>query len=121
MRREGRAETALKHSAADASLPPRFRPLRHEAAFERPEDDESATAQALLQTLRRISQTPWQQGGHALRRRHGVRPWNRILAHRPLGWVMRVRQRASAMSARFRSEHSRQAVTEPRSADDLPA
>lgn len=46
-------------------------------------------------------------------------PWHGLAAHRPLGAVNRVRRQAYEMSARFRSEHNRTPVTEPRTLDEL--
>ena len=40
-------------------------------------------------------------------------PWHGIAAHRPLGSVMRARQRTYEMSKRFRAEHNNVAINEP--------
>ena len=47
-------------------------------------------------------------------------PWHGIVAHQPLGSIMRVRRAAYAESARFRAQHSGVVMKEPRSIDDLP-
>ena len=47
-------------------------------------------------------------------------PWHGVLAHRPLGSIMRVRKAAYAMSARFRFERTGNVVREPDSLDDFP-
>jgi hypothetical protein len=41
-------------------------------------------------------------------------PWHGIVAHCPLGSIMRVRRPAYAMSARFRAEHDGIPIVEPR-------
>jgi hypothetical protein len=41
-------------------------------------------------------------------------PWHGVLAHQPLGSVMRVRKAVYAASARFRSEHNGCPIHEPR-------
>lgn len=48
-------------------------------------------------------------------------PWHGVLAHRPLGSIMRVRKAAYAMSARFRFERTGNIVREPRDLDHFPA
>lgn len=47
-------------------------------------------------------------------------PWHGVLAHRPLGSIMRVRKAAYAMSARFRFERTGHVVREPATLDDFP-
>ena len=47
-------------------------------------------------------------------------PWHGVLAHRPLGSIMRVRKAAYAMSARFRFERTGAVAAEPASLDDFP-
>ncbi|OEZ50785.1 hypothetical protein JAB1_19030 [Janthinobacterium sp. MP5059B] len=46
-------------------------------------------------------------------------PWHGLLAHRPLGSIMRVRKAAYAMSARFRFERTGKVAREPRNLDDV--
>lgn len=41
-------------------------------------------------------------------------PWHGLLAHQPLGGVMRARKPAYEMGRRFRAEHSGRAIVEPR-------
>ena len=48
-------------------------------------------------------------------------PWHGVLAHRPLGSIMRVRKAAYQMSARFRFERTGHLVQEPAHLDDWPA
>ncbi|MGK5080725.1 catalase family protein [Janthinobacterium sp. HLX7-2] len=48
-------------------------------------------------------------------------PWHGVLAHRPLGSIMRVRKAAYAMSARFRFERTGATAREPHDLDDFPA
>ena len=48
-------------------------------------------------------------------------PWHGVLAHRPLGSIMRVRKAAYAMSARFRFERTGSLAREPRDLADFPA
>lgn len=45
-------------------------PVRYEPVFERPEPDEAATTQALVETLRKIQEKTYEDGGHALRSVH---------------------------------------------------
>ncbi len=47
-------------------------------------------------------------------------PWHGLLAHQPLGSVMRARRRAYEASAKFRADHNGVAVAEPREAVALP-
>ena len=47
-------------------------------------------------------------------------PWHGVLAHRPLGSIMRVRKAAYAMSARFRFDRTGAVAREPRNLDDFP-
>lgn len=46
-------------------------------------------------------------------------PWHGVVAHRPLGSVMRARRVAYKVMAKFRSHHNGVAMREPRSLDDL--
>ncbi|ALA59268.1 hypothetical protein NITMOv2_2862 [Nitrospira moscoviensis] len=46
-------------------------------------------------------------------------PWHGLAAHRPLGSIMRARRVVYEESARFRAEHNRQPIHEPRSLDDV--
>lgn len=48
-------------------------------------------------------------------------PWHGVLAHRPLGSIMRVRKAAYRMSSRFRFERTGHLVQEPAHLDDWPA
>jgi len=48
-------------------------------------------------------------------------PWHGVLAHRPLGSIMRVRKAAYQMSARFRFERTGHVMQEPAHLDDWPA
>ena len=48
-------------------------------------------------------------------------PWHGLEAHRPVGGVMRVRKAVYDASARYRAEHNRVTIKEPRSRNDLPA
>ena len=48
-------------------------------------------------------------------------PWRGLLAHQPLGSVMRSRRRAYESSAAFRRQHTGLPLSEPRGADELPA
>jgi hypothetical protein len=47
-------------------------------------------------------------------------PWHGLAAHQPLGSIMRLRKAAYEASARFRGEHNRCPIHEPRSFKDLP-
>ena len=47
-------------------------------------------------------------------------PWRGLLAHQPLGSVMRARRRAYEASARFRAERNGADTAEPRTAEALP-
>ena len=47
-------------------------------------------------------------------------PWHGLLAHQPLGSVMRARKAAYEMSKAFRAEHNGVAISEPREALRLP-
>lgn len=47
-------------------------------------------------------------------------PWHGLAAHRPLGGIMRSRRPSYEMSARFRAEHNRRAIEEPRSLEGIP-
>ncbi|NRR31909.1 catalase family protein [Oxalobacteraceae bacterium] len=47
-------------------------------------------------------------------------PWHGLAAHRPLGAIMRVRQAAYAMSARFRAEHNGRVLIEPQDLSAWP-
>lgn len=47
-------------------------------------------------------------------------PWHGVLAHRPLGSIMRVRKAAYTMSARFRFERTGAVAAEPCNLDDFP-
>jgi hypothetical protein len=46
-------------------------------------------------------------------------PWHALAAHRPLGAIMRVRKQVYEAAARFRAEHNRVSISEPRSVDDI--
>jgi hypothetical protein len=46
-------------------------------------------------------------------------PWHALAAHRPLGAVMRVRKQVYEAARRFRAEHNKVAIGEPRSIDEL--
>jgi hypothetical protein len=46
-------------------------------------------------------------------------PWHGLMAHRPLGSVMRARKRAYELGAEFRAEHNRCPIAEPRSRNDI--
>ena len=48
-------------------------------------------------------------------------PWHGIVAHRPIGSIMRMRKLAYQMSARFRAEHNHESNPEPRDLHTLPA
>ncbi len=48
-------------------------------------------------------------------------PWRGLLAHQPLGSIMRARRRAYESSAAFRRERTGLPLAEPRDADDLPS
>lgn len=41
-------------------------------------------------------------------------PWHGVTAHRPLGSIMRVRQRSYELSAQFRASHNDVSIVEPR-------
>lgn len=51
-----------------SSLP--VSPLRYEPSFEKPEDDEAGTIHALIETLQKINETTYKDGGHGLRGVH---------------------------------------------------
>lgn len=51
---------------------------------------------------------------------YAFNPWHGLLAHQPLGSLMRMRKAAYAASARFRAEHNHHPIEEPRSFTDLP-
>lgn len=46
-------------------------------------------------------------------------PWHGLVAHRPLGSIMRARKMVYEESARFRAEHNRTPIREPRSLDEV--
>lgn len=46
-------------------------------------------------------------------------PWHGLAAHRPLGSIMRARKVVYEESARFRAEHNRLPIHEPRTIDDV--
>jgi hypothetical protein len=46
-------------------------------------------------------------------------PWHALAAHRPLGAVMRVRKQVYERARRFRAEHNKVSIDEPRSIDEL--
>lgn len=46
-------------------------------------------------------------------------PWHGIVAHRPIGSIMRVRKMAYEMSAHFRAERNGKEMLEPTNLDDL--
>ena len=48
-------------------------------------------------------------------------PWRGLLAHQPLGSIMRARRRAYESSAAYRRERTGLAIAEPRAVGDLPA
>jgi len=52
-----------------SSRPPAI-PVRYEPVFERPEPDEAQTTQALIETMRKIQEKTFKDGGHALRSVH---------------------------------------------------
>jgi len=67
------------------------------------------------------SQTAWnEQRSMAIDDRMAFSPWHGVLAHRPIGSVMRVRKAAYEMSAKFRADHNDVKIAEPRNLDDLP-
>lgn len=47
-------------------------------------------------------------------------PWHGIVAHRPIGSIMRVRKMAYEMSAHFRAERNGNKMIEPTNLDDFP-
>jgi hypothetical protein len=51
-------------------LDPPLHPQRYDSSLERPEKDEAETTEALVDTLRKISETTYKDGGHALRSVH---------------------------------------------------
>jgi hypothetical protein len=55
----------------------------------------------------------------ALDQRLSFTPWHGILAHQPLGSVMRVRKAVYDAMSRFRAEKNGVSLTEPRDLDDL--
>ncbi|MDY7540393.1 catalase family protein [Undibacterium sp. 5I1] len=73
-------------------------------------------------TVARISvpsQVAWSEGrSKAIDDGMSFSPWHGVVAHRPLGSIMRIRKAAYEMSAKFRAEHNRLVVTEPTSLDD---
>ncbi|MBA3597542.1 MAG: catalase family protein [Methylibium sp.] len=52
-----------------SSRPPAV-PVRYEPVFERPEPDEAETTRALVETMRKIQEKTFEDGGHALRSVH---------------------------------------------------
>ncbi|MEO6117769.1 MAG: catalase family protein [Methylotenera sp.] len=48
-------------------------------------------------------------------------PWHGVIAHRPIGSIMRIRKVAYEMSARLRNEHNARKIVEPKNLDDFPA
>ncbi len=44
-------------------------------------------------------------------------PWHGLAAHRPLGSIMRVRKAAYEMGAKFRTEHGKRPVVQPKSVE----
>jgi hypothetical protein len=49
---------------------PTASPLRYEPSLEKPEEDETETVHALLETLQKINETTFKDGGHGLRSVH---------------------------------------------------
>ncbi|PRC92443.1 catalase family protein [Solimicrobium silvestre] len=47
-------------------------------------------------------------------------PWHGIIAHRPIGSIMRIRKAAYEMSAKFRAEHNDLDIIEPKNLDHFP-
>jgi len=68
-----------------------------------------------------VSQAAWnEERSKAIDDRMSFSPWHGILAHRPIGSIMRVRKAAYEMSAKFRAHHNDLKVEEPRNLDDFP-
>jgi hypothetical protein len=60
-------------SSSAPSLSPRAVPLPYQPDFEKPEDDETATAAALVETLLKISDITYKDSGLGLRSVHAAR------------------------------------------------
>jgi hypothetical protein len=89
-----------------------------DAAVRWPED------QSPYLSVARISipaQDAWSADRVALvEERMSFSPWHALAAHRPLGAMNRVRRTVYEHAARFRAQHNRAEIVEPRSGDDLP-
>ena len=48
-------------------------------------------------------------------------PWHALAAHRPLGGIMRSRLKAYEEAAKYRAQRNKRVVSEPKSADEIPA
>ena len=71
--------------------------------------------------IRAQPQTAWSDArSTAVDDGYSFSPWHGLAAHRPLGSLMRMRKAAYEASARFRAEHNRHPIQEPRSFTDLP-
>lgn len=77
------------------------------------------------QTVARITVTP--QDSYSDERQVTVdekmsfSPWHALAAHQPLGGIMRARRKAYEEARKFRAQRNDREITEPKSADAIPA
>jgi catalase len=81
--------------------------------------------QSPYQPVARISvpaQDAWSETRvQAVEERMSFSAWHALAAHRPLGAMNRVRKTVYDTAARFRAEHNKVMVTEPKTLEDLPS
>lgn len=88
-----------------------------DASVEWPEDVSPYIAVARI--IARPQQAWVEPRSSALDQRLSFTPWHGILAHQPLGSVMRVRKAVYETMSRFRAEKNGVSLIEPRSLDEL--
>jgi len=72
--------------------------------------------------IRAARQTAWSPArSKAIDDEMAFNPWHGIVAHRPIGSIMRMRKMAYAMSAHFRADHNHDPIVEPRNLEAIPA
>lgn len=66
------------------------------------------------------AQASWSEARvHSIDEGLAFSPWHGVAAHRPLGSVMRLRQKAYANAQRFRAEKNQRALSEPKAIADV--
>ena len=80
--------------------------------------DETISPFVTVARLTARAQASWQgEASEAMNDSLGFRPWNALVAHRPLGSIMRMRKLAYRQSQDFRSQRNPVPVSEPGDAD----